>query len=69
VRAGTMAKLVDGDQIYFASGSKQLRFILVSGKPLNEPIEWRGPIVMNTKEELYQAFEDYHYGKFEKKGN
>ena len=62
VRSGTMAKLVDGDQIYFASGSKQLRFIFVSGKPLNEPIEWRGPIVMNTKEELYQAFEDYHNG-------
>lgn len=66
VRAGTMAKLVDGDQVYFASGSKQLRFIFASGKPLNEPIEWRGPIVMNTKEELYQAFEEYHNGEFAK---
>ncbi len=64
VKAGTMAKLVDGDQIFFASEDKELQFIFVAGKPLNEPIEWRGPIVMNTKEELFQAFEDYHRGAF-----
>lgn len=67
VKAGTTAKLVGGDQIFFSSGSKELRFILVSGKPLNEPIEWRGPIVMNTKEELYEAFEEFHLGTFVKK--
>jgi len=67
VRAGTMAKLVDGDQIFFSTESKSMKFILLSGKPLNEPIEWRGPIVMNSKEELYQAFEDYHHGEFVKK--
>jgi redox-sensitive bicupin YhaK (pirin superfamily) len=64
IRAGTMAKLSNGDQVFFDSGSTPVKFILVSGKPLNEPIEWRGPIVMNTKEELYQAFTDYHEGNF-----
>lgn len=67
IQAGTMAKLTNGDQIYFESGKEELRFIFVAGKPLNEPIEWRGPIVMNTKEELYQAFEEYHNGTFIKK--
>jgi len=64
VKAGTLAKLVEGDQIFIGSGAEALRFLLIGGKPLNEPIEWRGPIVMNTKEELYQAFEDYHNGQF-----
>ncbi|MEA1878240.1 MAG: pirin family protein [Bacteroidota bacterium] len=67
IRAGTMAKLVDGDQVFIATENKEMRFIFLSGKPLNEPIEWRGPIVMNTKKELYQAFEEYHGGAFVKK--
>ena len=67
VRAGTVAKLVDGDQIFFATENTGMKFIMVSGKPLNEAIEWRGPIVMNTKEELYTAFEEYHHGSFTKK--
>ena len=61
-----MAKLIDGDQVFFDSDTTPLKFILVAGKPLNEPIEWRGPIVMNTKEELYNAFEEFHYGNFVK---
>lgn len=68
VRAGTMAKLIDGDQVFFATESDTMKFLLVAGQPLNEPIEWRGPIVMNTKEELYQAFTDYHEGTFIKFG-
>ncbi len=40
------------------------RFLLLSGRPLNEPIAWRGPIVMNTQEELRQAFEEYQNGTF-----
>jgi len=64
VRAGTMAKLVSGDQIFFGAENKAMKFLLVTGQPLNEPIEWRGPIVMNTKEELYKAFEEYHNGTF-----
>jgi len=45
---------------------QEMRFLFVAGKPLNEPIEWRGQIVMNSKEELYQAFEEYHGGAFVK---
>jgi len=41
-----------------------LRFLLISGKPIGEPVAWRGPIVMNTNEELRIAFEEYHNGTF-----
>lgn len=67
VNAGTLARLVDGDQVFIGGTDKPSRFLLVAGRPINEPIEWRGPIVMNTKEELYQAFEEYHHGTFIKK--
>lgn len=66
IPAGTSVKLVQGDQVFFSTDSDEMKFILVTGKPLNEPIEWRGPIVMNTKEDLYQAFEEFHHGKFVK---
>jgi redox-sensitive bicupin YhaK (pirin superfamily) len=64
VKSGTLAKLVNGDEIFIASDQVATRFLLIAGKPLNEPIAWRGPIVMNTKEELYQAFTDYEEGNF-----
>ena len=41
-----------------------MRFLLVSGKPLEEPVAWRGPIVMNTQEELRQAFQELDQGTF-----
>ena len=44
------------------------RFLLISGKPLGEPIAWYGPIVMNTQEELRLAFEEYQRGTFLKHG-
>ncbi len=44
-----------------------VRFLLISGKPINEPIAWAGPIVMNTEEELRIAFEEYRNGTFLKK--
>ncbi len=48
-----------GDRLHLKAGSdEEVRLLLFSGKPLNEPIEWGGPIVMNTKEELNQAFKD-----------
>lgn len=52
-----------GDAVSVAA-VEPVRFILVTGKPLNEPIAWRGPIVMNTKEELRVAFEEYERGTF-----
>jgi redox-sensitive bicupin YhaK (pirin superfamily) len=45
---------------------KPMRFLFVSGKPLNEPVAWYGPIVMNTQEELKIAFEEYQQGTFVK---
>jgi redox-sensitive bicupin YhaK (pirin superfamily) len=54
-----------GDEVTVEAGPEEpLRFLLVSGKPLGEPIAWYGPIVMNTQEELQQAFEELENGKF-----
>ncbi len=53
-----------GDEIAVMAGPAGLRFLLLSGKPLNEPVAWRGPIVMNTDEELQTAFREYQQGTF-----
>jgi redox-sensitive bicupin YhaK (pirin superfamily) len=57
----------DGDKVRITAGDKDLRFLLISGKPLDEPVAWHGPIVMNTREELEIAFEEYQNGTFIKK--
>ncbi len=57
----------DGD-IEVSAGGKGARFLLVSGKPIGEPVAWRGPIVMNTREELELAFDEYEKGTFVKNG-
>jgi redox-sensitive bicupin YhaK (pirin superfamily) len=49
-----------------ASG-QGFRFLFLSGKPIHEPVAWRGPVVMNTQEELRQAFREYEEGTFIKK--
>ncbi|OIQ50101.1 Quercetin 2,3-dioxygenase [Pseudodesulfovibrio hydrargyri] len=54
----------DGSQLLVQAGEPGVRFLLVSGAPLREPIAWRGPIVMNTEEELDLAFEEYRNGTF-----
>jgi redox-sensitive bicupin YhaK (pirin superfamily) len=46
------------------AGESGIRFLLVSGKPLKEPVAWYGPIVMNTKEELKQAVDELRNGTF-----
>ena len=46
------------------AGDDGIRFLLVSGKPLEEPVAWYGPIVMNTQEQLRQAFEELQEGTF-----
>ena len=52
----------DGDQVHITTADHAVRFLLLSGKPLNEPVAWRGPIVMNSQEELRTAFDDYQRG-------
>jgi redox-sensitive bicupin YhaK (pirin superfamily) len=54
----------EGDLSEVEAGKKGVRFILVSGKPIREPVAWYGPIVMNTQEELRIAFEEYQNGTF-----
>jgi len=53
-----------GDTLKIKAGSKGGRFILLAADPIKEPIERYGPFVMNSKEEIYQAFDDYKAGKF-----
>ena len=53
-----------GDTVVVTTDKQPVRFLLVSGKPLNEPVAWRGPIVMNTQDELRTAFEEVERGTF-----
>jgi redox-sensitive bicupin YhaK (pirin superfamily) len=53
-----------GDEVTVQAGEQGIRFLLVSGRPLEEPVAWYGPIVMNTEEELYQAVQDLREGTF-----
>ena len=64
VKRGQLVKLTNGDFVHIQTKEHDTRFILVSGKPLNEPVAWRGPIVMNTDEELDIAFREYRNGTF-----
>ena len=59
----------DGDQVVVVTEDEPVRFLLISGKPLGEPVAWYGPIVMNTQEELRIAFEEYRKGTFIKHKN
>jgi quercetin 2,3-dioxygenase len=53
-----------GDEVVVQAGDQGIRFLLVSGKPIEEPVAWYGPIVMNTKQELQQALSDLRNGTF-----
>ncbi len=53
-----------GDEVTVQAGADGVRFLLVSGLPLREPVAWYGPIVMNTQAELMQAFEELDRGTF-----
>lgn len=64
VSAGEVAVLGEGDTLRFAVGRRSVRFMYASAKPLREPIAWGGPIVMNTQEELDQAFSELKAGTF-----
>jgi redox-sensitive bicupin YhaK (pirin superfamily) len=57
-----------GDEIVVQAGGEGIRFLLVSGKPIEEPVAWYGPIVMNTPDELRQAVAELQNGSFIKHG-
>ena len=54
----------NGDEVSVTAGDEGIRFLMVSGKPLKEPVAWQGPIVMNTQDELRQAFAELRLGTF-----
>ncbi|HEY7475215.1 MAG TPA: pirin family protein [Vicinamibacterales bacterium] len=56
-----------GDEVVVQAGDTGIRFLLVSGKPIEEPVAWYGPIVMNTEAELQQAYSELRRGTFIKK--
>ena len=60
----TVVLFEDGEGVSVITGEARVRFLLVAGKPLGEPVAWRGPIVMNTQEELDTAFTEYARGTF-----
>jgi redox-sensitive bicupin YhaK (pirin superfamily) len=53
-----------GDAVSVAAGADGVSFLLISGKPLREPVAWQGPIVMNTREELANAYRELQAGTF-----
>ena len=61
---GKLVLFDEGEQLAVSAVGETLRFLLVTGKPLNEPVAWRGPIVMNTQAELELAFREYREGTF-----
>jgi redox-sensitive bicupin YhaK (pirin superfamily) len=61
---GHLVSFDDGDGVSISAGHEGVRFLLVSGKPIREPIAWRGPIVMNTSDELRTAFAELDRGTF-----
>ncbi len=67
VGSGQLAVMEEGDALACAASREGLRFMLMAGKPLKEPVAWRGPIVMNTQSELKTAFDEYRKGTFIKK--
>lgn len=64
VAAGALAVLGDGDAVAVEGGLSATRLLLAAAAPLNEPIAWYGPFVMNTQEEIKQAVRDYQAGRF-----
>ncbi len=63
-RNRSLVLLDTGDEVVVQAGDEGIRFLLVSGKPIDEPVAWYGPIVMNTPGELQQAFSELREGTF-----
>ncbi len=62
----TLVRFGTGDEVTVQAGEKGIRFLLISGAPIEEPVAWHGPIVMNTPAELQQAMADLRNGTFVK---
>jgi hypothetical protein len=60
----TLVQFGTGDEISVQAGPEGMRFLLVAGTPIKEPVAWHGPIVMNTREELQTAFNDLRNDRF-----
>ena len=60
----TLVSFDTGDFVTVQAGEEGIRFLLISGKPIQEPVAWHGPVVMNTREELIQAFDELKNGTF-----
>ena len=60
----TLVVFDTGDEVVVQAGDEGIRFLLVSGKPIEEPVAWHGPIVMNTQQELMQAVRELQAGTF-----
>ncbi len=60
----TLIKFGTGDEVTVQAGPEGVRFLLISGAPIDEPVAWHGPIVMNTQNELRQAMRDLNNGTF-----
>ena len=60
----TLVRFSSGDEVVVEAGPAGVRFLLVAGTPIQEPVAWSGPIVMNTREELMQAFQDLRNDTF-----
>jgi redox-sensitive bicupin YhaK (pirin superfamily) len=61
---GTLILFENGNTVRIETENDSIRFLLISGKPIGENVAWHGPIVMNTQEELRQAFEEFREGTF-----
>jgi quercetin 2,3-dioxygenase len=61
---GMLVLFEKGDQVMVSTEDQPVRFLLVTGRPIGEPVAWYGPIVMNTEEELQTAFDEYRAGTF-----
>jgi hypothetical protein len=60
----TLIRFGTGDEVTVTAGPEGVRFLLISGAPIEEPVAWHGPIVMNTRDEIAQAMADLRNGTF-----
>jgi redox-sensitive bicupin YhaK (pirin superfamily) len=65
----TLVRFGNGDEVTVKAGPDGVRFLLIAGRPIQEPVAWHGPIVMNTQQEIRQAMQDLQNGTFIKAGH